>query len=94
MAVWWVSWGSTLKTRRGGGTALMAAMIDLADNWLGLHRIELTVNADNAAAIHLYEKVGFTVEGRFRDYLFRAGQYVDALAMARLRPASARQASA
>lgn len=73
---------------RGVGTALMAAMIDLADNWLGLHRVELTVYADNAAAIHLYEKFGFVVEGRFVDYAFRAGQYVDALAMARLRPAS------
>ncbi|MDI3339704.1 MAG: GNAT family N-acetyltransferase [Sphaerobacter sp.] len=73
---------------RGVGRALMAATIDLADNWLGLHRIELTVYADNAPAIHLYERFGFVVEGRLRDYAFRAGRYVDALAMARLRPAA------
>lgn len=70
---------------RGVGAALMAAMVDLADNWLQLRRIELTVYEDNAAAIHLYEKFGFAVEGHHRDYAFRAGEYVTALTMARLR---------
>jgi putative acetyltransferase len=35
---------------RGVGTALMEAALDLADNWLGLSRVELTVYTDNAAA--------------------------------------------
>jgi putative acetyltransferase len=70
---------------RGVGSALMAAMIDLADSWLGLRRLELVVWADNAAAIHLYEKFGFEVEGRGRQFARRAGQLVDALYMARLR---------
>lgn len=72
---------------RGVGSAIMAAMIDLADNWLGLRRIELEVWADNAAAIHLYEKFGFEVEGTGRQYAYRAGELVDALYMARLRTA-------
>ena len=70
---------------RGIGTALLRAAIDLADNWLGLRRLELTVYPDNARAIALYERFGFTVEGRHRDYAMRDGVYVDALAMARLR---------
>ena len=70
---------------RGIGTALMAAMIDLADNWLGLRRIELEVWADNEPAIHLYKKFGFEVEGTGRQYARRAGQFVDALFMARLK---------
>ena len=37
-------------------------MIDLAENWLGLTRIELTVYADNASAIALYKKFNFEVE--------------------------------
>ena len=70
---------------RGAGSALMAAAIDLADNWLGLRRIELTVYADNAPAVRLYEKFGFVIEGTAREFAFRGGRYVDAHAMARLR---------
>ncbi|GLS17983.1 acetyltransferase [Labrys miyagiensis] len=69
---------------KGIGTALLAALIDAADNWLAIRRLELTVYTDNAAAIHLYEKSGFVREGILRDYAFRAGTYVDAFTMARL----------
>jgi putative acetyltransferase len=71
---------------RGVGTALMMAMVDLADNWLGLRRIELEVYTDNAPAIHLYEKFGFVIEGTARDFARRPGGFVDAYYMARLRP--------
>jgi L-phenylalanine/L-methionine N-acetyltransferase len=36
---------------KGVGTALMEAALDLADNWLNLTRIELTVYVDNAAGV-------------------------------------------
>jgi putative acetyltransferase len=71
---------------RGVGTALMRAAVDLADNWLNLTRLELTVYTDNAPAIALYTKFGFVVEGTHRAFAFRDGQYVDAHSMARLRP--------
>ncbi|HLZ74674.1 GNAT family N-acetyltransferase [Phenylobacterium sp.] len=70
---------------RGVGTALMAAAIDLADNWLQLKRIELSVYADNPRAIALYERFGFEREGLCRAFAWRDGAYADALAMARLR---------
>ena len=73
---------------RGVGSALIAAMIDLAENWLGIRRIELTVYADNEPAIHLYEKFGFVREGIGRAYARRNGELVDALYMARLRPSA------
>ena len=69
---------------RGVGAALMEAALDLADNWLGLSRVELTVYTDNAAAIGLYEKFGFEIEGTHRRYAFRDGAYVDAYSMARI----------
>jgi putative acetyltransferase len=70
---------------RGAGTALMAAVCDLADNWLQLRRLELGVYADNARAIALYERFGFEREGLYRAYAWRNGEYVDSQAMARLR---------
>ncbi len=70
---------------RGAGTALMAALVDQADRWLNLRRIELTVWADNTRAVALYERFGFEREGLLRAYAWRDGAYVDALTMARLR---------
>jgi len=69
----------------GVGTALMEAALGLADNWLDLTRIELSVYTDNAAGIALYEKFGFEIEGTHRRYAFRNGGYVDSYSMARIR---------
>jgi L-phenylalanine/L-methionine N-acetyltransferase len=70
---------------KGVGTALMQEIVDAADNWLALGRLELTVFADNAPAIRLYEKFDFETEGLKKAFAFRAGRYADVLAMARLR---------
>jgi putative acetyltransferase len=72
--------------RQGIGGALMAALCDYADNWVGALRLELTVYTDNATAIALYRRFGFEVEGTMRGYALRDGVYVDAYAMARLHP--------
>jgi L-phenylalanine/L-methionine N-acetyltransferase len=70
---------------KGVGTALMKAAIDLADNWLNLARLELSVYTDNQPALRLYKKLGFEIEGTHRKYAFRDGSYVDAYTMARIR---------
>lgn len=69
---------------KGVGTALMTAVTELADNWLALRRIELTVFTDNESAIALYKKFGFVIEGEAREFAFRGGKYIDAYLMARL----------
>jgi putative acetyltransferase len=71
--------------RRGIGTALLKALLDAADNWFDIRRIELTVFVDNERAISLYERHGFEREGLLRAYAIRDGAYADAIAMARLR---------
>ncbi len=70
---------------RGIGSRLLAAAIDLAENWLNVTRIELTVFVDNRAAIALYEKHGFRIEGESAEYALRDGAYAAVYHMARLR---------
>jgi putative acetyltransferase len=70
---------------QGVGSALMAALLDLADNWFGLRRVSLTVNADNARGIALYKKFGFEIEGVLRGEVLRDGIFIDSFAMARLK---------
>jgi len=77
---------ATSAQGQGVGSALMAALLDWADNWAQILRIELTVFADNAPAIALYRKFGFAQEGTHRAYALRDGVYGDVHAMARLHP--------
>jgi len=70
---------------KGVGTALMKALIDVADKWLNLSRLELTVFTDNEPAVKLYKKLDFVVEGTHKKFAFRDGEYVDVYAMARVR---------
>lgn len=79
---------------KGAGTALFAALTELADNWLNLHRLELYVFTDNHAAIALYRKFGFGIEGTECGNAIRNGALVDAHIMARLRPGLAPDSSA
>lgn len=71
---------------RGVGSALMAALCDYADNWVGVLRLELSVYTDNTKAVGLYQKFGFVIEGTMRGYAMRDGQLTDTHAMARFHP--------
>lgn len=68
---------------QGIGNQLLEAAIDLAENWLGATRIELSVYTDNTVAIAFYEKWGFYIEGTAKNYAFRDGSYVDVHNLAR-----------
>jgi putative acetyltransferase len=70
---------------QGVGTALLEAAVDLAENWLNISRIELTVYPDNATGLALYKKFGFECEGTLRDATYRDGRFVDIILMARIR---------
>ncbi len=68
------------------GDALLNEILDLADHWLMLVRVELEVFSDNEGAIRLYESLGFQKEGLKRMATVRGGRYVDEYLMARLCP--------
>lgn len=73
---------------QGIGSALLRAALEMADNWLNIRRVELTVYPTNEAAIALYERFGFEVEAELTDYAFQYGKYVNVLAMARINSAA------
>ncbi|MGC9795746.1 GNAT family N-acetyltransferase [Fervidobacterium riparium] len=68
---------------RGIGRALSNEILDLADNWLKLLRIELEVFVDNERAIKLYESLGFQIEGTKKYAAVKDGKYADIYIMAR-----------
>lgn len=70
---------------KGIGTALMNQLIDLADNWLMLKRLELGVLDGNEKGLSLYKKVGFEIEGVKKAAVIRHGVYADEILMSRIR---------
>ncbi|GGE62237.1 GNAT family N-acetyltransferase [Priestia taiwanensis] len=70
----------------GIGSALLTKIINLADNWLLLERVDLTVLHINPKAKALYEKFGFVEEGRKKGSLKTNGTFADEIVMGRLRP--------
>ena len=66
---------------KGVGTALLAAIKPLAAQ-RGIHKLTLRVLSTNPAAIQLYQKSGFEVEGRLREEFWIEGQLIDDLLMA------------
>lgn len=69
---------------KGIGKALLNKVIDLADNWLMLVRLELGVFTDNERAINMYKSVGFEIEGTKRCAIIRNGKYADEYIMSRI----------
>jgi L-phenylalanine/L-methionine N-acetyltransferase len=70
---------------RGGGQLLMKGLLDLADQWIGLVRVDLESFAENERAIAMYLRFGFVEEGRQKKAYFIDGKLCDAILMARVR---------
>lgn len=69
----------------GIGTFAVQAMLNHAFYNMNLHRVELTVQESNTRAIHLYEKCGFSQEGKKREAFYKNGQFVDARVYSKLK---------
>ncbi|MEO7234885.1 MAG: GNAT family protein [Lapillicoccus sp.] len=67
---------------RGYGTETTRLVRDFAFGPLGLHRLSLEVNSFNAAAIAVYDTVGFVLEGVRREAVQRDGTWHDVHDMA------------
>ena len=66
---------------KGYGTEATRLTLGYAFGMLGLHNVTLSVHADNERAIRAYTRAGFTVVGRRREVVRRAGRYLDLVLM-------------
>lgn len=72
-----------LHTGKGWGRKLLQA----AENWAinrNIHRLELSVMANNDIAVHLYKSFGFQIEGTKRDAVKLESGYFDEHVMGKL----------
>jgi len=69
--------GESSARGRGVGWAALSAVLNLAFNQLGVHRVWLHTLPDNQAAEALYTKAGFLREGIERESVFRDGVFID-----------------
>lgn len=65
----------------GIGTAMLNHILAIAKKQ-GLQKIQLTVNAENKRAIHIYRKAGFEIEGTLHREMYFRGRYLDEHRMA------------
>lgn len=77
--------GEDCNRGKGVGTFALENMLRHAFADMGLHRVELEVLASNTVATHLYEKVGFVMEGTKRKAAFKSGSFEDIHLMSVLR---------
>lgn len=68
---------------KGIGRKLFEKLLDIADNWIMLTRLELGVFVDNERAINLYKSLGFVIEGTKKFAAIKDGKYADEHIMAR-----------
>lgn len=66
---------------QGYGTEAIELLLGYAFEELGLHRVGLSAFEFNDEAIAAYEKLGFAVEGRYRQAIKRKSRFHDAILM-------------
>lgn len=83
-AVLGISIGEKSCWNRGLGTDAMRLICAYGFDTLNLHRIELEVYAGNSRARHVYERIGFRLEGVRREAHWAEGAWEDVFVMALL----------
>ncbi|MGL4363949.1 MAG: GNAT family N-acetyltransferase [Bacteroidales bacterium] len=62
---------------KGVGKEACSLVIQYAFHKLNFRKVLLTVYENNPAAIKLYQKLGFVMEGTLRKHIFVEGEYID-----------------
>jgi RimJ/RimL family protein N-acetyltransferase len=77
MAIFYIGIADKENWSKGYGTETLGLILDYAFNTLNLNRIQLVVAVENIAAVKVYQKAGFIIEGTLREAMFHQGKYCD-----------------
>jgi len=77
--------GNSIDRRKGYGEFGCKAALDHVFNNINLNKLYLKVLETNEAAVSLYKKLGFKIDGISRESLFKNGKYLNVLEMSILK---------
>ncbi len=69
------------KRGQGWGTKVYRALLKWLFDYMGYHRVWLYALESNTAGRRLYERMGFSMEGRMRQAIWRDGAWLDCVIM-------------
>jgi len=69
--------GDAKNKKKGYAAESLVLMQEYAKNSLELHNLYCSIQADNEASIHLFEKIGFKKIGTRKEWFLMKGQRVD-----------------
>jgi RimJ/RimL family protein N-acetyltransferase len=85
MAVFYIGIADKQNWSKGYGSEATELMVDYCFNTLNLNRIQLHVAIENEAAVKVYKRIGFKIEGTLREAMFHEGKYCDFYVMGIIR---------
>ncbi len=77
MATFYLALADKKNQAKGYGTETVKLMLEYSFNELNLNRVQLHVAIKNTAAVKVYEKSGFIIEGTLREAMYQHGKYWD-----------------
>jgi RimJ/RimL family protein N-acetyltransferase len=86
LAEYGIMMGRRSEWGKGYAKEATIKIINYCFNELNIRKLTLGVVADNRAAVKLYEKLGFDVEGVYKNHGIYQGKYCDTLRMALFNP--------
>jgi diamine N-acetyltransferase len=69
--------GDHIHKQKGYASESLALIIDYARNFLALHNLYCSIQADNTESIHLFTKCGFDKVGVRKEWFLYKGQRID-----------------
>jgi len=85
MAIFYIGIADKSNWSKGYGSEATQLMLEYAFDTLNLNRVQLHVAVENEAAVSVYKRCGFSIEGTLREAMYHRGRHCDFYVMGVLR---------